>query len=279
MRIEGNQQQHSNNEQATETMNEQNGEELTSPLLHSTHNTDTSAGTNITIDFKESIKTVFKIYSDQSGSRSNIINGLSVMFGLGAMTGIVMPKNPDLPHAWYRLLSSIIGYTYFVSWSVSFYPQLITNYQRKTVEGLSTDASILAVLNYTCYTIYNAFLFWDESIRQEYRERNGEDSKITVQSNDVAFSIHALMLNMLLIAQIVRYGGFKNQPVSRITLLIVATGGFFLQHYIYHSDEDQEEEMEEVHHENYNLLTNEERGLPVPVASSHDDDDVRTEFV
>jgi cystinosin len=106
---------------------------------------------------------------------------------------------------------------------VSFYPQLITNYQRKTVEGLSTDASILAVLNYTCYTIYNAFLFWDESIRQEYRERNGEDSKITVQSNDVAFSIHALMLNMLLIAQIVRYGGFKNQPVSRITLLIVAT--------------------------------------------------------
>jgi cystinosin len=223
MRIEGNQQQHSNNEQATETMNEQNGEELTSPLLHSIHNTDTSAGTNITIDFKESIKTVFKIYSDQSGSRSNIVNGLSVMFGLGAMTGIVMPKNPDLPHAWYRLLSSIIGYTYFVSWSVSFYPQLITNYQRKTVEGLSTDASILAVLNYTCYTIYNAFLFWDESIRQEYRERNGEDSKITVQSNDVAFSIHALMLNMLLIAQIVRYGGFKNQPVSRITLLIVAT--------------------------------------------------------
>jgi hypothetical protein len=37
--------------------------------------------------------------------------------------------------------------------------------------------------------------------------------------------------------------------------------------------------MEEVHHETYNLLTNEERGLPVPVASSHDDDDVRTEFV
>jgi len=223
MTIELNERQFSENEQETETRNEQTGEELlTSPLLDSSHETGTSAETNITIDIKSSIKTILKIYSDQSGSYSNIVTGLSIMFALGTITGIIMPKNPDLPHAWYRLLSSIIGYTYFVSWSVSFYPQIITNYQKKTVEGLSTDASILAALNYTCYTIYNAFLFWDESIRQEYRDRNGEESKITVQSNDVAFSMHALVLNILLIAQILRYGGFKKQPVSRITLLIVA---------------------------------------------------------
>jgi len=210
------------NEQEVQNDNEQNEDLCSSPLLDYSRDSDVSTETDISLDFKASLKTILNIYSDQSGSFNNITTGLSIMFALGTITGILMPKNPDLPHAAYRLLSSVIGYIYFVSWSVSFYPQLITNHEKKSIEGLSTDASILAVLNYTCYTIYNAFFFWDETIRQEYRDRNGEDSKITVQSNDVAFSIHALVLNMFLIAQIVRYGGFKDQPVSRITFLIVA---------------------------------------------------------
>jgi cystinosin len=210
------------NEQGVQNDNEQNEELCSSPLLDSSYDSDVSTETAISLDFKASLKAILNIYSDQSGSFKNVTTGLSIMFALGTITGILMPKNPDLPHAWYRILSSVIGYIYFVSWSVSFYPQLITNHEKKRIDGLSTDASILAVLNYTCYTIYNAFFFWDENIRQEYRDRNGEDAKITVQSNDVAFSIHALVLNMLLIAQILRYGGFKDQPVSRITLLIVA---------------------------------------------------------
>ena len=184
------------NEQGVQNDNEQNEELCSSPLLDSSYDSDVSTETAISLDFKASLKAILNIYSDQSGSFKNVTTGLSIMFALGTMTGILMPKNPDLPHAWYRILSSVIGYIYFVSWSVSFYPQLITNHEKKRIDGLSTDASILAVLNYTCYTIYNAFFFWDENIRQEYRDRNGEDAKITVQSNDVAFHMAYFGLQM-----------------------------------------------------------------------------------
>lgn len=34
-----------------------------------------------------------------------------------------------------RILSDALGWSYFVLWSVSFYPQAILNYKRKSVEG------------------------------------------------------------------------------------------------------------------------------------------------
>mmetsp|Transcript_9573 Transcript_9573/g.17982 ORF Transcript_9573/g.17982 Transcript_9573/m.17982 type:complete len:425 (+) Transcript_9573:64-1338(+) len=196
---------------------------LRSPLLlNSSHdNTEASNDTIITIDLRATFQSILRIYSDQSGSCENVTLGLLLMSLVGVLCGLIMPKNPDLVTAWYRTMSSVIGYIYFVSWSVSFYPQLITNYEKKSMDGLSTDASILAFLNYTCYTIYNAFFFWNEGIRKEYEERHGEDAKVTVQSNDVAFAIHALAMTIILISQITYYGGYKTRPISWITVGIV----------------------------------------------------------
>lgn len=167
------------------------------------------------------IHSVVDIYSDQSGSIQNISTGLGLMFFVGTILGILLPKDADLPHSWYRLFSSIIGYIYFVCWSLSFYPQIITNHERKSIEGLSTDAAVMAVVNYICYTCYNAFFFWDEGIRREYKERYGPDATITVQSNDVAFSIHALLLCLIMLGQVVYYGGFQKYPLSRVTIVTV----------------------------------------------------------
>jgi hypothetical protein len=174
--------------------------ELEAPLISTDDKTSPDA------DKFESIKSIITIYADQSGSCENVSKGISVILAIGAFVGAVLPKNPDLPTPWYRTLSSSIGYIYFLSWSVSFYPQLITNYQKKSTEGVSTDAYILAALNYICYTIYNAFFFFDEGIRQEFKDRYGPDATITVQSNDVAFSVHALFLTFVLTGQIMYYG-------------------------------------------------------------------------
>lgn len=173
------------------------------------------------------LHSVIDIYSDQSGSIKNISKGLGLMFLVGTILGILLPKDPDLPHSWYRLVSSVIGYVYFVCWSLSFYPQIITNHERQSIEGLSTDAAVMAVVNYICYTCYNAFFFWDEGIRHEYKERYGPDATITVQSNDVAFSIHALMLCLIMLGQVVYYGGLQQYPLSKVTiftLVIIAFG-------------------------------------------------------
>lgn len=186
--------------------------QLEIPLLNNTddheHDNDNitaaTTTTTTTINAKKSPLTkLINIYADQSGSWSNITTGLSIIFISGAVTGILMPKDPDLTPV-YRYVSSAIGYIYFVSWSVSFYPQFITNYRNKRIEGLSTDASILAITNFTCYAIYNGFFFWDGGIREEYKERH--NANVTVQSNDVVFSIHALVITLLLFCQIVYYG-------------------------------------------------------------------------
>lgn len=166
---------------------------------------------------------IVDIYSDQSGSCENLTKGLSLVAFTGAFLGIIMPKDLDLPSPFYRYISSMIGYMYFVAWSVSFYPQIITNYQNKSIDGLSTDASVLAVLNYICYTLYNAFFFWDATIRQEYKDRNGADAEITVESNDVAFSINALALTLVILAQIFYYDGFSSQPLSNMCKTIIGS--------------------------------------------------------
>jgi cystinosin len=202
------------------------GEELSAPLLQQpiTENGSGDEEGEICAEtpVMKHLMQIINIYSDQSGNFLNIMKGLSIMFVFGALLGLVMPNNSDLPNPWYQTFSSVIGYIYFVSWSVSFYPQIITNYQRKHITGLSTDASILAVLNYTCYAIYNVFFYFDDTIRKEYKNRHGEDAKITVQSNDVMFSIHALFLTCILLTQIIYYGGFRSNPISKITVLIVA---------------------------------------------------------
>jgi uncharacterized protein with PQ loop repeat len=205
-------------------------DEITSPLLlvsndttgviESTHHND-AANQSIAIKFSNATKSWAQIYSENPTSCLALIKGLLLPALLGIIFGIIMPKNTSLPSPTYRYISSILGYTYFVAWSVSFYPQIITNYKTKSTAGISTDSSILAVLNYICYTIYNVFFFWDETIRQEYKDRNGDDSEITVMSNDVAFAVNALLTTTFILGQILYYKGWASQPPSKTCLAIV----------------------------------------------------------
>ncbi len=196
---------------------------LDTPLLQTPQSSSSLRPSSSSSEKKEFsiLKAIIKIYSDQSGSCQNLTTGLSIVFVAGAIIGILMPKNPALPHPLYRVISSIVGYTYFVSWSVSYYPQVITIAQRKSVEGLSTDASVLGVMNFTSYAIYNAALFWNGVIRKEYKQRHGQDSEITVQSNDVAFALHALLVTLVLLGQIIYYKGFQTYPISHVTKFIL----------------------------------------------------------
>jgi hypothetical protein len=53
----------------------------------------------------------------------------SILAG-GVLLGLVIPKNPNLPSRSWQVLSSITGYTYFLAWSASFYPQIFLNNER-----------------------------------------------------------------------------------------------------------------------------------------------------
>jgi len=153
---------------------------------------------------------------------------------LGILMGIIMPKNQVLSTPSYRYISSMIGYTYFIFWCFSFYPQVISNHLRKSVQGLSVDFTVINFVGYVCYAIYTSLLYWNADIQKMYQERhhmqqdyyekednvdndadtsirngNGGAAKITVQSNDVAFALHAVVLSGIWIYQLYYYGSLS----------------------------------------------------------------------
>lgn len=142
--------------------------------------------------------------TDETGSTRSVVAGLATIVVVGTCVGWVAPENPILSPS-YRRISAALGYIYFMAWSVSFYPQVISNFKRKSTVGLSPDFVLLNVIGFGCYTAYTAAFFWSPSIRNLYKDRYGPDAEITVQSNDVAFAIHALILSFVTLCQMVYY--------------------------------------------------------------------------
>jgi len=123
---------------------------------------------------------------------------------MGTVMGSILPKDEKIPSAMAQYVSSIIGYTYFLCWSISFYPQVVMNFSRKSTIGLSSDFSVLNVVGFGCYAIYTCSFFFSREIQKEYQDRFNNQVN-SVQSNDVAFAIHALILSSVQFLQILHY--------------------------------------------------------------------------
>jgi cystinosin len=175
---------------------------------HAQHHETLSAVTTI----KKVLKLILSPLLDDQGSSQSVLSGLLTLFVVGGLIGLGMPKNEALPSPVYRTVSACIGYIYFLCWSVSFYPQVIHNYQRKSTAGLSIDFCGLNVLGFSCYAVYNLAFYWSPTVQQMYRDRYGANAEITVQSNDVAFAVHALLLSTITLLQI----GYYNRGETSI---------------------------------------------------------------
>ena len=94
----------------------------------------------------------------------------------------------------------LIGWLYFCLWSVSFYPQILLNFKRKSVEGLNLDFVILNLLGFSLYSAYNLSLYFNAEVRDEYFTLH-QGGVLPVQLNDVVFSLHALLATAVTMAQ------------------------------------------------------------------------------
>jgi len=188
--------------------------------------TNTTTNSNKTFSLSQVLKFVLTFLSDDSGEPRHIYRGLSTIFFLGAALGLILPNNYSfkLQGFWYPHFSSIIGYTYFTAWSISFYPQLLLNFRKKNTKGLSVDFCYMNVLGFLCYAIFNVSMYYSKNLQQQYAIRHNLQP-IKVAPNDVAFAIHALLLSMVWVLQIWHYDG-KNNPIKRpstITLVCIAS--------------------------------------------------------
>nr|POE88789.1 cystinosin like [Quercus suber] len=99
----------------------------------------------------------------------------------------------------------VLGWTAFSSWSIGYYPQIILNFRRKSVVGLSFDFAVLNLLKHSTYLIYNASLYFSSVIQKQYYEKYGYEQMIPVAANDVAFSTHAVLATSTIVFQILIY--------------------------------------------------------------------------
>ncbi|XP_007935668.1 cystinosin [Orycteropus afer afer] len=103
-----------------------------------------------------------------------------------------------------NIINQVIGWIYFVAWSISFYPQVFKNWRRKSVVGLSFDFVALNLMGFVAYSMFNIGLLWVPSIKEQFllKYPNGVNP---VASNDVFFSLHAVVLTLIIILQCFLY--------------------------------------------------------------------------
>ena len=65
-------------------------------------------------------------------------------------------------------------------------PQIILNYRRKSIEGLSQDFVLLNIIGFLLYTIYNYMFYFDKQLQI--------DANIDIQLSDILFSTHATII-------------------------------------------------------------------------------------
>ncbi|XP_057849269.1 cystinosin homolog isoform X3 [Cryptomeria japonica] len=139
----------------------------------------------------------------------------------------------------------ILGWFAFSVWSFSFYPQVLLNYRRKSVVGLNLDFLVFNLTKHSSYLIYNAALFFSPVVQRQYHQKYGYNEEISgtkshecevrhhlvlqmipVAPNDVAFSIHAVLLTAFTIYQVFIYER-GTQKVSKTCIgITVAVWGY-----------------------------------------------------
>ncbi|OAD77159.1 hypothetical protein PHYBLDRAFT_131886 [Phycomyces blakesleeanus NRRL 1555(-)] len=117
----------------------------------------------------------------------------------------------------WNVVSNIIGWTYFLSWSVSFYPQAILNWQRKSVQGLSIDFLYYNVLGFLCYSIFNVAFFFSETIQEQCKNHSSGN---LVRANDVMFAVHAFLISSFTLGQTFIYKAKAQKLSTTATVLI-----------------------------------------------------------
>jgi hypothetical protein len=103
----------------------------------------------------------------------------------------------------YVYVSAALGGAYFVAWSVSFWPQVLLNKQRKTTVGLSPDFAVLNAFAFAAYSAYTVSLYASPQIRHQYKRHH--DHAPEVRFADVLFCLHALLLSSVTVCVEIKF--------------------------------------------------------------------------
>lgn len=114
----------------------------------------------------------------------------------------------------------------FLLWSLSFYPQPLLNWRRKSTAGLTVAYPLLNVLGFACYASATGALLFNPTVRHQYAIRFPTAPEPVVEPNDFAFALHGLVLCAITYSQLwPRLWGFEAVPGQQASRLVL--GVFF----------------------------------------------------
>ncbi|KAK8212365.1 L-cystine transporter [Phyllosticta capitalensis] len=119
-----------------------------------------------------------------------------------------------------QAVSTLLGWIYFLCWSLSFYPQPIMNWRRQSTRGFGIDFPTLNVLGFAAYTMSTGAMLFSPTIRAQYAYRYPSAPESTVRVNDFVFALHAVIVCIVIYSQFYIWGFEvgRDQKISRTSL-------------------------------------------------------------
>lgn len=100
-----------------------------------------------------------------------------------------------------RAASWLLGWSYFTSWSLSFYPQPLRCWKYRSTRGITVDFPLLNIVGFTSYFISTTAFLFAPNIRQQYAVRHPFAPEPTVRFNDLIFALHGTIICFLFYSQ------------------------------------------------------------------------------
>ncbi|KAK2602087.1 hypothetical protein N8I77_008651 [Diaporthe amygdali] len=124
----------------------------------------------------------------------------------------------------FNVLSALFGWVYTFCWSLSFYPQPLLNFSRKSTSGTTVDFPLINCLGFLSYLISNLAFYYSPVVRDQYAERHDGHTP-AVAFNDIVFAAHALLLSVITTSQYFLPGawGFTPSVGNRPSRFITGT--------------------------------------------------------
>jgi len=69
-------------------------------------------------------------------------------------------QEKEIGVAW-SIVTAFCGWFAFIAWSVSFYPQTVQNFVRKSVVGMNLDYQLYNLFGFAAYSFYNCAYFFN----------------------------------------------------------------------------------------------------------------------
>ena len=117
-----------------------------------------------------------------------------------------------MSYTYIKVISQIVGWVYFFSWSFSFNPQVHLNWKKKSVAGFSLEFALINVSGFFFYSLY--------SIGGYVYPHLGTGE---IKQNDLVFAVYGFFMSSVLLSQTFIYerGKQKSFALWAIILLII----------------------------------------------------------